>query len=74
MITGALEPRDMPPETPERHLRYAITEYVEHYHEERNHQGLENRLIVGRRTKLAAGRIRRRTRLGGLLNFYARAA
>jgi len=26
-------------------LRRAITEYVAHYHEERDHQGLENRLI-----------------------------
>ena len=26
-------------------LRRAVTEYMEHYHAERNHQGLENRLI-----------------------------
>ena len=32
----------------ERHLRRAITEFVEHYHLERNHQGLDNRLITGR--------------------------
>jgi hypothetical protein len=25
----------------ERHLRFAISEFVEHYHLERNHQGLE---------------------------------
>jgi putative transposase len=30
----------------ERHLRRAVTEFVEHYHGERNHQGLENRLIT----------------------------
>ncbi|MCG8601582.1 MAG: integrase core domain-containing protein, partial [Verrucomicrobiales bacterium] len=29
----------------ERSLRYAITEYVAHYHGERNHQGLEGRII-----------------------------
>jgi len=29
----------------ERHLRRAVREYTEHYHHERNHQGLENRLI-----------------------------
>ena len=29
----------------ERHLRRTIAEYVEHYHRERNHQGLENELI-----------------------------
>jgi putative transposase len=28
-------------------LRRAIGEYMGHYHEERNHQGLENRLIRG---------------------------
>jgi hypothetical protein len=31
----------------ERHFRRAITEFVEHDHHERNHQGLNNRLIVG---------------------------
>ena len=31
----------------ERHFRHAITEFVEHYHRERNHQGLDNRLIAG---------------------------
>lgn len=30
----------------ERQLRRALKEYVEHYHTERNHQGLENQLIV----------------------------
>ena len=29
----------------ERHLRTAITEYVVHYHTERNHQGLGNELL-----------------------------
>ena len=29
----------------DRHFRRALTEYVEHYHVERNHQGLDNRLI-----------------------------
>ena len=32
----------------ERHFRHALTEFVEHYHRERNHQGLDNRLIAGR--------------------------
>jgi hypothetical protein len=31
----------------ERHLRRAVSEFVAHYHHERNHQGLENRLIEG---------------------------
>ena len=56
----------------ERHLRRTIAEFVEHYHGERNHQGLENELIEGPPAAGCAGRIRRRQRLG-LLN-YARAA
>jgi len=31
----------------ERHFRRAVAEYVEHYHDERNHQGIDNRLISG---------------------------
>jgi len=58
----------------ERHFRRAVAEFVEHYHRERNHQGLDNRLIVGAPTTDAMGGIHRRARLGGLLNFYERAA
>jgi transposase InsO family protein len=59
----------------ERHVRQAVREYVAHYHGERNHQGIGNRLIdssadVTRRR----GSIERRERLGGLLRYYARAA
>jgi transposase InsO family protein len=57
-----------------RHFRRAVTEFVEHYHVERNHQGLDNRLIAGMPTTDVAGYVRRRPRLGGLLNFYDRAA
>ena len=58
----------------ERHFRHAITEFVEHYHRERNHQGLDNRLIAGMPVTDRTGRVRCRRRLGGLLNFYGRAA
>ena len=58
----------------ERHFRHAVAQFVEHYHRERNHQGLDNRLIVVPSSIHATGRIRRRPRLGGLLNFYQRAA
>ena len=58
----------------ERHVRRAVTEYVAHDHGERNHQGLDNRLITRTPTADAAGRVRRRSRLGGLLNSYERAA
>src|SRR5262249_21166070 len=58
----------------ECHFRHAVAEFVEHYHRERNHQGLRNTLIVGGTPSGTAGRVRRRPRLGELLNFYARAA
>ena len=58
----------------ERHLRRTIAEYVAHYHRERNHQGPENNLIEGAPAMAGSGRIRRRPRLGGLLNYYCRAA
>ncbi len=59
----------------DRHLRRLIAEYVAHYHRERNHQGLANELIEGVSTgPETVGRIRRRQRLGGLLNYYSRAA
>ena len=56
-------------------LRAAIHEFVVHYHEERNHQGLRNRLIVRMETKAeTTGPVKRRQRLGGLLNYYYRKA
>ena len=58
----------------ERHHRRAIAEFVTHYHRERNHQGLDNELIDGERSNRGVGRVRRHQRLGGLLNYYARAA
>jgi putative transposase len=58
----------------ECHFRRALKEFVDHYHRERNHQGLANRLIEGSAPYRRAGRIRRRPRLGGLLNYYERAA
>jgi transposase InsO family protein len=57
----------------EGHFRRAVSEFVVHYHRERNHQGLDNALIEGAALN-GAGRVRRQSRLGGLLNFYTRAA
>jgi transposase InsO family protein len=52
----------------EAHLRRAVREYVEHYHGERNHQGISNRLIDSCGDELRrSGSIERRERLGGLL-------
>jgi transposase InsO family protein len=58
----------------DRHLRRTIAQFVAHYHEERNHQGLGNELIDGAPPVAGGRRIRCRQRLGGLLNYYARAA
>jgi transposase InsO family protein len=56
-------------------LRRAIREYVDHYHEERNHQGLHNQLVRGALMSAANdGAIERRSRLGGMLNYYHRVA
>jgi transposase InsO family protein len=58
----------------ERHLRRTIAEFIEHYHHERNHQGLGNPLIDPVFPRRDTGCVRRRERLGGLLNYYYRAA
>ena len=62
----------------ERHLRRAVSEFVEHYHLERNHQGLENQLLTTAILPAPPANgnlpIERRERLGGLLNFYFRRA
>jgi putative transposase len=59
----------------ERSLRMAVREFTQHYLRERHHQGLGNRLILTDNCGEARrGRIQRRQRLGGLLNYYSRAA
>ena len=59
----------------EESLRKAISEFVAHYHTERNHQGLGNRLIRPEASHLEnGGAVKRRQRLGGMLNYYYRDA
>jgi len=59
----------------EGHFRRAVHEYVDHYHGERNHQGIGNQLIdAPSREFRRVGSIECRERLGGLLRFYRRAA
>ena len=59
----------------ETSLRTAVQNFVVHYHSERNHQGLDNRLIQPEPNHLGnTGEVQRRERLGGLLNYYYRAA
>jgi hypothetical protein len=62
----------------ERHLRYLVGTFVDHYLTGRYHQGLSGQLI---RPPLLAGNdntelgpIRCQSQLGGLLNFYYREA
>jgi putative transposase len=58
----------------EEHLRRTIAEFVVHYHRERNHQGLSNELIQPLARSDDQGPVRRRQRIGGMLNYYYRAA
>jgi hypothetical protein len=58
----------------EPHFRRAVAEFVAHYHDERNHQGLDNHLIAGLPVIDRTRRVRQHRRLGGLLNYYERAA
>ena len=47
---------------------------MDHYHEERPHQGLGNELIAPKTTLFGTGPIKCRERLGGVLKFYYREA
>ena len=59
----------------ESSLRAAVQNFVAHYHTERNHQGLDNRIIQPETGQPSSvGGIHRRERLGGTLNYYYRAA
>ena len=57
----------------ERHLRYVVNEYIEHYHTERPHQGIGNNIIEPQ-PQSKDGEIVCQERLGGLLKSYRRAA
>ena len=59
----------------EKSLHRATTSYLDHYHEERNHQGLGNAIIdPGDEIGNVDGEIECRAHLGGLLRYYYRAA
>ena len=56
-------------------LRRAVSEFVLHYHAERNHQSLGNNIIRPEFAEFPrAGEIRCRERLGGMLRYYYRQA
>jgi transposase InsO family protein len=53
----------------------AVREFIEHYHHERNHQGLGNQLILPVVGQTRGGeRIVSHERIGGLLKYYHRPA
>ena len=59
----------------EESLRTAIHNFVAHYHTERNHQGLANKIICPQAHHFGRdGDVQRHERLGGMLNYYYRDA
>ena len=59
----------------ERHLQHSIDELLKYYHGERNHQGLGGQIIdPPKGIESSEGKVRRRERLGGMLNYYYRDA
>ena len=59
----------------QRSLERALEQFVAHYHTERNHQGLGNRIIdAGDEVGKEDGDVRCRERLGGMLRYYHREA
>jgi transposase InsO family protein len=58
----------------ERHLRQLLREFVDHYRPERNHQGIGNELIERPSERRTGGSVRRRQRVGGILNYDYRSA
>src|SRR5450631_266955 len=59
----------------ERSLRHVLDEYLAHHQHERNHQGLDNVIpFPEKEARCRDGSVRKSERLGGLLNFYHRAA
>jgi putative transposase len=59
----------------ERSLRRALSNYVDHFHAERNHQGKANVLLFPRDPhRHREGPVRCRERLGRLLRYYHQGA
>jgi transposase InsO family protein len=59
----------------EKSLRTAVSQFLDHYHGERNHQGLGNTIIEpGEELCRSEGDVCCRERLGGVLRYYYRDA
>ena len=54
--------------------QYYISTFVNYYRQRRNHQGIENKLIEPPTSLPEVGHIQCRKELGGMLNYYYRAA
>ena len=52
----------------------SLREFVDHYRAERNHQGIGNELIEQPPNRRTGGPVRRRQRVGGILNYYYQSA
>ncbi|MCC6145101.1 MAG: hypothetical protein IT368_14945 [Candidatus Hydrogenedentes bacterium] len=62
------------PDRGEAALRRAVGQYVEHYHAERNHQGLDNVVPFPDKRAVGRGEVTKSAHLGGLLSYYHREA
>ena len=59
----------------EKSLRDTVSAFLDHFHTERNHQGLANRVIEpGEEIDRRSGEVLCRERLGGMLRYYYRKA
>jgi len=59
----------------ERMLRNAIAQFLDHYHQERNHQGLGNQILLpAAEVGQITGAVQCREQLGVLLQYYYRQA
>ena len=61
--------------TSESALRLALAEFQTYFNNERPHQGIDNRTVLGSsKSPTATGKVVRIPRVGGLLNHYERVA
>jgi transposase InsO family protein len=57
----------------EKSLQNEVSEFLTHYHQERNHQGINNQLLQpGNGVGCTAGNVLCQERLGGMLRYYYR--
>jgi len=57
-----------------RSLSHVLKQYLKHYHSERNHQGVNHKILFPDERLDNNGEVIKSSKLGGLLNFYHRDA